>query len=302
MLKWPGRAKAAIRKLFEPLQEVDVYVEDENDEAFYRCLLNNATYNKVKVARVFALGGRDAVIRAAGSHDHHARRAVFIVDGDLPWVKGDPLPQLTGLHCHDAYCVENLLLCERALSTIVSQEIATTEDDAQRQLAFWDWRESITAPLIELFAAFGTVHEYNPDVPTVGQGVGVMCVKHRSPPITKLDSSKVRGARDRALTAAEAVADVHTVVTRYKSLCARISGLPDPLRAISGKDYLLPLLDFRLQELGCRIRRKTLRFRLAGAGDMSRFAQLATALNLAASSSQYWRSPQNTEKNRTLRF
>ena len=148
-----------------------------------------------------------------------------------------------------------------------------------------DHRVSFTPAKKSGIPAYPPVHEYNPDVPTVGQGVGVMCVKHRSPSITKLDSSKVRGARDRALTAAEAVADVQTVAARYKSLCARITGLPDPLRAVSGKDYLLPLLDFRLQELGCRIKRKTLRFRLAYAGDMSRFAQLATALNLAASGS-----------------
>ena len=110
MLKWPERAKAAIRKLFEPLQDLDVYVEDANDEGFYRCLLNHATDGKVRVARVFALGGRNAVLSAAAAHDQRTRRAVFIVDGDLPWVKGESIPEVDGLHRHEAYCIENLLI------------------------------------------------------------------------------------------------------------------------------------------------------------------------------------------------
>ncbi len=207
---------------------------------------------------------------------------MFIIDGDLPWVKGDPLPQVMGLHCHDAYCVENLLLCEHALSTVLSQEVVLTEDDAKNRLQYQTWRESITKPLIELFAAFGPVHEHDPTVATVSQGVGGMCVKHRAPPITQLDPVKVRRARDRALSAAEAKSGPQATTTRYEQLLERISRMPDPLRAVSGKDYLLPLLDFYLQTFGCRVRRKSLRVRLASAGDMSRFTQLASALEAAA--------------------
>lgn len=282
MLKWPDRAKAAIRKLFEPLQDIDVYVEDTNDEAFYRCLLNHATNGKVKVARVFALGGRQAVLDAAASHDQKARPAVFIIDGDLPWVKGESKLELVGLHRHEAYCVENLLLCERALSTVLSQEIVVTEVEATRRLGYQQWCNSILGPLVELFAAFATVHDFDPTVPTVSQGVGVMCVKHRAPTTTELDPVKVRRARDRALNAAEAGADTQTVAIHYQGLLARIRSMPNPLRTVSGKDFLLPLLDFHLQSLGCRIRRKSLRVRLASLGDMDRFASLANVLGLAA--------------------
>jgi hypothetical protein len=174
------------------------------------------------------------------------------------------------------------LLCERAVSTVLSQEIVVTEDEATRRLGYQQWCESIVAPLVELFAAFATVHDYDPTVPTVSQGVGVMCVKHRAPATTELDTAKVRRARDRALSAAEANADKQTVATRYEGLLARIGSMPNPLRTVSGKDFLLPLLDFHLQSLGCRIRRKSLRVRLASSGDMDRFARLANVLSLAA--------------------
>ncbi|MBH0179924.1 MAG: DUF4435 domain-containing protein, partial [Nitrospira sp.] len=267
MLKWPEQAKRAIRKLFEPLQEIDVFVEDTNDEGFYRCLLNKATNGTVKIARVFALGGRKAVVDAAALHDQRIRPSFFIIDGDLPWVKGEPTPNILGLHQHDAYCVENLLLCEKAIATVLSQEIADTEEEATRRLAYQQWRQSILPPLLELFSAFATAHDYVPEVPTVSLGVGVMCVQPQGSRVTELDPEKVRGVRDCILRAAEASADGVTVSARYMSLLDRLMSMSDPSRAVSGKSFLLPLLDFHLQSLGCRIKRKSLRVRLASAGD-----------------------------------
>lgn len=283
MLKWPERAKSALRKLFEPLQEIDVYVEDENDEAFYRCLLNNATNGTIKVARVFSLGGRPAVINAARAHDQKARRALFIIDGDLPWVQGKPVPEISGLHCHDAYCVENIIICEKALALVLSQEAVITEEKAAALLAFDRWVAAVEAPLVDLFSAFATVNHFDPTVPTVSQKVGGMCTKNRSTGSTTLDTSKVRRARNEALNAAAAVADKAEVTAMQKQILSRLEGLPKPLHAVSGKDFLLPLVDFYLQSLGCRIKRSSLRVRLASAGDLTRYTLLSTALRQAAS-------------------
>ena len=280
MIKWPDRAAAAIRKLFEPLQDIDVYVEDIHDEPFYRCLLNHSTGGKVKVARVFGLGGRIAVLNAAVAHDQSVRRAVFIIDGDLPWIRGEPIPSVIGLHQHDAYCVENLLLCESAISLVLSQELAVTEKDATTKLGYSNWYESVRDPLTELFAAFATVSHFDPTIPTVSQGVGVMCVKKGAH--TAIDAAKVLRAKQDAISAAERKHDVKTVTTLYQTLLARIQALPFPLQAVSGKDFLLPLLDFHLQSLGCRIKRKSLRVRLASAGEINRFARLGEFLAVAA--------------------
>lgn len=282
MLKWPVRALSAIQKLFEPLQEVDVYVEDVDDEAFYRCLINAATGGKVKVARVFGLGGRKAVIAAAAAHDYKSRRALFIVDGDLCWVRGDEAPNVYGLHQHEAYCVENLLLCEKALATLLSQEKNVTEHDAERLLGFRAWRSSVLDPLKELFAAFATVNEVDPAYATVSQGVGCMCISSAKAKVARLDKTKIESARDQALLAAEMQLGKRTVAARYKAILDRINDFRDPALSISGKDFLLPLIDFHLQGLGCKIRRKSFRIRLAGAGLNSRFEALSDRLNLAA--------------------
>jgi len=281
MIKWPERAKAAIRKLFEPLQDIDVYVEDTNDEAFYKTLLNEVSEGKIKIVRVFALGGRIEVVDAAQRHDQNSRRALFIIDGDLDWVFGVPPPNVVGLHQHNAYCIENLLVCEKALCTILSQEAIVTEDEAIRLLDFKSWVRSVQNPLLELFSAFATVKALAPEEKTVAHGVGTMCTKQRGGD-TVLDVRKVTQAVDNALMASEAKAGKQKTTSMYQQTLARLQALTFPLHAVSGKDFLLPLLDFWLQSHGCRVKRKSLRMRLATSGDITRFAELHGAIHSAA--------------------
>lgn len=281
MIKWPERAKAAIRKLFEPLQDIDVYVEDTNDEAFYKTLLNAVSDGKIKVARVFALGGKTKVVDAAQHHDQGSRRALFVVDGDFDWVLGVPAPNIVGLHQHNAYCIENLLVCERALCTILSQEAVVTAEEAIRLLNFRGWIRSVQEPLLELFAAFATAKELAAEHKTVAQGSGSVCTRQPGG-CTVLDRKKVKRAISDALAASEAEAGEHRTISTYRQTLLRLKALPFPLHAVSGKDFLLPLLDFWLQSHGCKVKRKSLRMRLATSGDMRRFRALHEAIHNAA--------------------
>jgi hypothetical protein len=281
MLKWPDRAKVAIRKLFEPLQSIDVYIEDSNDEAFYRTLLHTVSKGKVTIARVFALGGRQPVIDAAMAHDHLKRRALFLIDGDLEWVRGLPAPHVLGIHRHDAYCIENLLFCEKALVQILSQDAVLTEEEACQTLELKSWINSIQGPLLELFSAFATSHEFAPEIKTVSLGVGNLCTKPKKG-ATALDIAKVVQATTKALAGAETKADKKSVQKIYSQTLARLKSLKFPLHAVSGKDFLIPLVDFLLQSHGCRIKRKSLRMRMASSGDIDRFNELHVALTRAA--------------------
>lgn len=282
MLDWPRRAAGAIRKLFEPLQDVDVYVEDQNNEAFYRSLLRHATADKVRIARVFGLGGREAVIKAAAAYPKNARRALFIIDGDLHWVRGEPKPRVPRLHRHEAYCVENLLMCESALTFILSQETAITEEEAKLRMGYETWKTSIQSPLLSLFAAYAVASELDSTQQTVSLGVGNICRSGGKEKLTKLDISKANKARDAILASTEIKVSTQKVRERYGEILARLTSLRDPLMGVSGKDYLLPLIDFHLQSKGCKVRRKALRMRLTSSGSRARFAGLARALNRAA--------------------
>lgn len=282
MIRWPGRAGAAIRKLFEPLQRIDVYVEDEDDEPFYRALLNRATQNQIEIARVFGLGGKQAVLDAAARHDHGKRRALFIVDGDLPWVRGEAPPAIVGLHQHQAYCVENLLICEQAISRVLAEEVVLTETEATSRLAFSEWREQILQPLVDLFAAFATANFFDASNRTVALGVGPLCSPCSHPKGTRLDRAKAAAERDRLLRQAEDIAGPREVERRFRETRERLHDLVDPLLGVSGKTFLLPLLGFQLIALGCKVRKRTLRMRLVASARLEQLAPLQQALEAAA--------------------
>ena len=282
MLKWPKRAGAAIRSLFRPLQDIEVYVEDENDEVFYRTLLKRVAEPDIKISRVFSLGNRDAVITAAQAHDHSVKPALFIVDGDLEWVRKLPQPKVKGLHRHNVYCVENLLLCQNAIASLVAQDVVLSEEDAIKAVKFSDWVKRIDQPLTNLFAAYATAQELHPQLKTVSTGVGVMCTKPKKGIPSALDNAKVEGHRITTLTEVEKAVGKAKAHASFVATKKRIRSLPFPLDAVSGKDFLLPLLGFHLQSLGAHSRRKSLRVRLASMCDESKLLDLKASVNMAA--------------------
>ncbi|MEE4886606.1 DUF4435 domain-containing protein [Pseudomonas alliivorans] len=276
MLKWPQKSLKAIVKLFEPLQDIDVYVEDVNDEVFYKKLLEVAAQGKVRVGRVFAVGNRIKVLSSAQNHRPSKRRSLFIIDGDLEWVKGQNPVRLPWVYRHEAYCIENYLLCKKSAAELLAEELVLDSSLAQQKLDFDSWLSSVERPLVELFAAYATVHNFFPAYRTVSAGVGVLCTE--SGKKTNLDLAKVEAAKRAALEAAEKVADETDVSDYYARCIARAESLPEASRFISGKDFLIPLLDFHLQNFGCRIKRKVLRLRLAGKCDHSRLRDLQYAM------------------------
>lgn len=281
MLKWPSKAIGAIVKLFEPLQDIDVYVEDTDDQVFYSALLRNAAQGRVRVERVFPLGNRLKVIRGAQEYSPSGRRSLFIIDGDLEWVKGDNPPRLPWLYRINAYCVENLILCGHAAVSVLSEEVVLSEEEASAVLDFQDWLKSVDVPLIELFAAYATVHTFNPGFRTVSNGVGVLCTK--SVGGTTLDINKVNAAKSAAINAAEKIVSPETVRLYYERILDRAHKLNSPYFIVSGKDFLLPLLDFHLQLRGCKVKRKALRLKLAKNCSFEKLNELQEAMLTSAS-------------------
>src|ERR1017187_592430 len=110
MITWSRRAKVALSYLFRPLQDVDIYVENINDEVFYSELIRRIAPSHIRVVRVFPKGGRQAVLEAAQHHDFQQRRALFLVDGDFEWVRDERPPAAHGVYRVEAYCIENLLI------------------------------------------------------------------------------------------------------------------------------------------------------------------------------------------------
>lgn len=285
MIKWPERASAALRKLFEPLQDIEVFVEDRDDEVFYRRLFLRAAGDRVKIARVFGLGGKNAVLTAAAGHDFSRSRALFIIDGDLMWLRNEPHPPQTGVHRLEAYCVENLVLCEDAACTVLSQDAAIDRDAAAALLDLSNWKKGIENPLTRLFAIYASAFELDPTLATVSSGVYKLCQtrKEGSKKCTSLDVQLTENAGDVILATLEASHGELLVSNTFSKNISRIQALSDPFLAVSGKDFLLPLWHLRLSEKGGTTSKKSFRIKLADLCNTRNLEELRKALIKAAS-------------------
>ncbi|MGE0367304.1 MAG: DUF4435 domain-containing protein [Phycisphaerales bacterium] len=282
MLHWPARAKAAIQALFQPLQDIDIFVEDENDEVFYCALLKRLAGSKIRIARVFGLGGRTAVVAAATTGPVPGRRALYVIDGDLEWVRGEPAPAAPTLFRHEAYCIDNFLICEQAVALVVAQDTVLSEDAAKANISLTEWIAEISDPLVELFAAYATANRLNPSARTVSAGVGVLCTASGKQKPQTLATAKVRKATEAVLQSTSGVAGTEATQCLFEATLARAKSLPHPIDAVSGKDFLLPLLNAHIQRHGCRVSRRALRMRLAGACQVERLAPLGSAMTAVA--------------------
>lgn len=280
MIKWPSRATGALRTLFQPLQDIDIYVEDKGDEVFYTHLMKRIAGNKIKIARVFALDGCTSVTNAAINYNHTNRRALFLIDGDYNWVRGSLPPSIPSLYRINAYCIENYLFCSVGAIKVLTEDAVLSDDEAKSRLNFENWATSIRTPLVRLFSAYAVSNLLSPESSTVSLGVGSLCKKSKT--CTSLDIEKVEAARATALNQAKAVAAKYDVEALDQEIIQRAMKLSEPLDIVSGKDVLLPLIDFELQKHGCRIRRTALRLRLALSCNIERFEPLRVALEKAS--------------------
>ncbi|MCZ8092293.1 MAG: DUF4435 domain-containing protein [Acidovorax sp.] len=267
--------------MFEPLQDVDVYVEDKGDETFYKNLLTRVFGDELKIAKVFARDGRINVISAYLNHDHNARRAIFLIDGDLEFVKGDPKPHDSpALHRLEAYCIENLLICQQGMVKIMMEELDADIEQANNLAKFTEWLGEVEAALTALFAAFAVLHFFDPTKPTVSSGVGSLCKQLGKHNI--LCEVKVQAKIDEVLELAYQTAEKERVDNFYMETLISIRSREHPHRSVSGKDFLLPLLLFKLQSTNCKVSYKALRRRLSLSCDLSAFQHLkADTLHVA---------------------
>jgi hypothetical protein len=279
MLRWPDKAIEAVVRLFEPLQDVDVYVEDITDETFYSHLLRRLMEGHRRVVRVFAVGDRKAVLARAEAYIG-SRPSVFLVDGDFEWVLGRPAPQVSRVLRLDAYCIENLLIDRQAAVRVLFEEACLSELAAESALDFAGWVEQLSTPLTRLFATFAAAHLLAPALPTISLGIGAICTA-ASRSLPELDPQKTEILRKKILNDVSMVRGDNEAEALADSISLKCDALEFPLDIVSGKDFLLPLLEFRLRKHGCRVPRRSLRLRLALHCNRSRFRKIIEALSNA---------------------
>ncbi|MCD6394149.1 MAG: DUF4435 domain-containing protein [Planctomycetes bacterium] len=262
--QFPERALSSKAVLYRPLQDIDIYVEDEGAEVFYTELLKRLVGLDARIAAVIPLRGRQNVIRQAQEYSD-SRPALFLVDGDLHWVAGLSLPSASCLYVHPCYCVENYLFCERAMIQIsVENSGVLTEEAAEAQLDWSALREELRKLFVPLFVEFATAFSLCPEIKTVSRGIGCVLRNARSGSPPTIDANKVIGVQEEVRVAVLKQVDTTSYNRTRAAIEAQIETIADPLDAVSGKDFLVPVQMFAANRVGGqKVQRRSFVFRLA---------------------------------------
>ena len=249
-------SKSARSVLLENFNEIDVYVEDTSVETkkLYTIILNKATKSKYKIESVLPLGNSKSVIDEWKKHKFikDGRRKIFIIDGDFYLINEDiseaindkSISDLDGLYVLPKYCIENFLIDESALISIVhDDDPIKDQDEIQENLNFNEWVVKNEEQLFNLFVLYSIIIKHKVGIPSVQYSVNKLC----DSPKGIVCSSKVQQHIDnlKAEIASKTELDVEEeILQRKRKLHLAKNKL---LKFVSGKDYLFPLLKTRIK-------------------------------------------------------
>ena len=262
---------------------VDVFVEDSYDEEFYKVLVNRV-FEKTghEINKLIALGGKENVLEACKA-DQKKRdvKRVYIVDGDLELINDNNENGINYLFILDKYCIENYLIQEEPLIEIIHDNILIDKKKITKILSFENWLKRISPDLIELFIHYALCKRYIPTHPTVSLGVGNLCCQKNK--ITVLDSTQCQKRIEDLKTKLLKVIPVEDYNDLVFDLRKRWPpSIENVLTIVSAKNYLLPLIEFRLQKFKkikkFTLRRDSLRIRLAKLIDVKELEQIRTKI------------------------
>lgn len=279
MIRWPLRAAGALSRLFRPLQDIDIFIEDQGDEIFYSELFGKVVGKDYRIERVIALGGAANVVERARTYNG-TRRALFLIDGDLAWLRGDPVAGIPRLHRLPMYCIENALLREQFIVEIACEEWMCSSVDAANKLQFDTWKDSMLI-LVKLFVRFAVLNRLDDRRRTVsGSFGGLLTGAGRRASLCEVKTAAAIEAVEADIRSMLSESDAAAAIAR---VARRVEEFDNKLDAISGKSYLLPLLLYRLKgESPSNMSKNNLRFRLARKMSYTDLPALRDALQSAA--------------------
>src|SRR5208283_2113686 len=127
---WSSKAKKAKAVFFRQWNDIDIFIEDteKSSKKIFRQILSRCFVDKYRVAEIFPLGGREAVITACqGDQIDGGNPRIYLIDGDLSLILGIRVPSLKRLFVLPIYCIENLLIDETAVVEVLFEENHTAE-------------------------------------------------------------------------------------------------------------------------------------------------------------------------------
>ncbi len=247
--------------LYRPLQDIEIYVEDKDSEVFYTQLFSRLLKDHAKIKKIIPLGCRTSVIDGARNHDNDSAK-VFVIDGDLYWASQTFEHNIERLFIHDFYCIENSLFCVDAASKIIQESLGNlTIEQAKSKLNWESWLDEISPILNRLFVIFSVVFKLKPRLKTTSRGYSSIITSQKGM-LPKIDVEKVESIYNELYSELQKDYEEDIIQNEIESVLTFSEKFN--LEIVSGKDFLIPLLSFKITEAcGIKLTVDSRNFRLA---------------------------------------
>jgi hypothetical protein len=124
------------RSFFKKEGLIYVFTEDKKeDQIFYELLFKRLDNEFFKIACVQPLGSRANVMKRSLEDRNPQIPTLYIIDGDIDLIMKDPIEShnLIGL---DRYCIENYLCCENGIINLLQTNFGTSIETNRSNLEF----------------------------------------------------------------------------------------------------------------------------------------------------------------------
>ena len=248
MLKYSLKTRRLYSRFFRYRNNIDIYTEDEEkDKEFYKLLFSRLLDGTgMKINDITPLGCKQNVIDRCKEEPKTERKKIFIVDGDIDLILNSNEDRIENLFVLNAYCIENFLIDEKSATELLYMNIGTSsKENIKKTLNFKKWLEYNSEALIDLFLHFSIKKE-----------IGQTFLLYNANRFTKtnkketiLDIDAIGRYTDTIKNEVlqEITKEKYNKILEERKKKWAISN-ETLLTIVSGKDYLLPLLQFRVQK------------------------------------------------------
>lgn len=243
----------AIPRFFAYRNEIDIFTEDKkNDKEFYKALLSRLVEDKIKINDITPLGCKANVLKAYDEQDKNSsRKKLYIVDGDLDLIIGTNRKSEKNLVVLDSYCIENYIIDEKSALEILYYSIGIADKTTlSKKLNFDKWLGYNKTILINLFINFAILRMFGggPKIKSASK----FLKQEKKQTILDKDELEIYSnqIKNEIINLLKENGDLTPEITydlEFKKLKAKWKDNTSTLlKIISGKDYLIHLLQHRI--------------------------------------------------------
>lgn len=255
MLSYGIKSLKAVSKFFSYRNDVNIYTEDKvADKEFYRTVFNRLFGNDVTINDVTPLGCKTNVLNAFDNRNRQInKKEFFIVDGDLDLIIDNNRKEEDGLIILDSYCIENYLIEEQGIIEFLYFSHGSKDRiEIKNLLEFEIWLNNNANSLLKLFLNLAILKKYQggPKLKNANEFLkqvnketvlDTLAIDNYSENVrNEIISILVLSGKSRKDSEDNYEVDFNLLKSKWKFDSSTL------LRIVSGKSYLLPLLQFKI--------------------------------------------------------